>query len=94
MHADHACLVNDLEEVAHDWNGLGIQLNVKNLKNISSGFSSQKCFRDVVLHWLKNPTPTKPTTRKVLEKALEAVGNRRLAMELSSKFNIPEGSLL
>ena len=92
FHADYAWLINHLDGVAHEWNELGIQLNVKNLKKISSGFNSQKCLREVVLHWLNNCT--KPATREVLEKALEAIQNRRLARNLSSEFNLPEGWLL
>ena len=78
-------LVTDLKPVATEWESLGIELEVEGLEEIGALFTGQGgkvqlCLRKVVLDWLNNST--KPATRDVLKKALEAVGHKRRANDL------------
>ena len=86
------CLTRDLIPVASKWKELGIELEVPmaELNAIGALFTgeegkAQVCLRRVVLEWLNNST--KPVTRKVLQEALETLGEKRRAEEL------PEGLL-
>jgi len=54
-------LVKDLNPVAARWHGLGVQLGLDDgeLRNISGdGGRVQACFRDMLVEWMNNETPT------------------------------------
>ena len=60
-HPDLSLLVKDLNPVAAKWHGLGVQLGLDDgeLGNISGdGGRVQACFRDMLVEWMNNETPT------------------------------------
>ena len=67
VHSRYLCpsalkdLVADLNSVAARWHDLGVQLGIDDgeLKNISGEEGrAQSCFREMLMEWMKNQTPT------------------------------------
>ena len=79
--------MRDLKPVAAEWESLGIELEVEGLEEIGAVYTGQggrvqMYLRKVVLEWLNNST--KPATRDVLKKALEALGHKQRANHLAT----------
>ena len=79
-------LMRELREIANEWEDIGIELDIGQLKQIKSDNAgdSKACLREMLRVWLSRLSP--PPSWSAMADALDLLGHEDIAAHLRSRY--------